>query len=346
MKRTCEIIMTKIKVGLVGAGHSAKNIVASISTFEDIELVAISAATIEEAQEFTKTYKIEKICTDYHELVNLSKIDVVIVSVPHFLHYPITMAALNAKKHVLCEKPLAISLDEGNEMIKVAQENNLILGTFLQNRFNESSQRAKNAIKNGEIGDIVQGMVNVFWSRNQAYYDDSPWRGKWATEGGGSLINQSCHTIDLLLWLMGNPKTLFGVFAAKTHKIEVDDTSAAVITFVNDVYATIQTSVCADRRYPSVIEIYGTKGMVHLSEQFLKIVKDDGSVEEKKYPNEFGSSSDVYGISRKNHHDLIMDYFNAVKEKRNPLVDGKEGMRSIEVIMAIYESKGQKIIQF
>ena len=133
----------------------------------------------------------EMVFADYHDLLNLPEVEVVIVSVPHNLHYAITLDALNAGKHVLCEKPLAMNMEQGQEMIALAQEKGLILGTFFQNRFFDASQKVKEIIQNGEIGQILHAQCNVLWYRDQEYYDTSPWRGKWTSEGGGSLINQA-----------------------------------------------------------------------------------------------------------------------------------------------------------
>jgi UDP-N-acetyl-2-amino-2-deoxyglucuronate dehydrogenase len=229
-------------------------------------------------------------------------------------------------------------------MIETAKSKNLTLGTFFQMRFNEASQKAKEMVDNGELGKIIHAQVNVLWYRNQEYYNNSPWRGKWATEGGGSLINQSCHSIDLMIWLVGQPKTVFGFFGAKTHDIEVDDNSATVVRFENDAYATIQTSTSLEPGYTNKVNIFGDKGGISIVGNSLTITHQDGTIENLDFEKQVGSASDPKLFSMKAQNALIKDFIGAVENKRPPLVDGKEGLRAIEVIQAIYKSNGERVI--
>ena len=336
-----------LKYGLIGAGSSAGNIATSLKTIDHAKLIAIAAKTKEEAAALEDKLDEGVICENYENLLKIEEIDAVIISVPHSLHHPITMAALKAGKHVLCEKPLAVTMEQGNEMIAAAKEKNLKLGTFFQMRFDDAAQKAKEIVEDGTLGQLLHAQVNVMWYRDQDYYDNSPWRGKWATEGGGSLINQSCHSIDLMTWLVGKPKTVFGVFGAKTHKIEVDDNSAAVVLFDNDVYASIQTSTSLQPGYSGKINLYGSKGSISLVGNSLTHTKEDGTVDTLDFGvKQVGSANDPKKFSLKSQQRMLLDFTEAVQKDRSPEVDGFEGMRAVEIIRAIYESNGEKVIKF
>src|SRR6056297_1946303 len=213
--------MKPLIFGLIGAGNSATNIATSISNMDEATLKAVTSKPVDGAKSLAETLGVPTVYDTNEELLADEGLDAVIISVPHGLHHPLTLQALNAGKHVLCEKPLAISVEQGNEMIQTAKEKGLKLGTFFQMRFNQASQKAKEIVESGILGEILHAQVNVLWYRDQDYYNKSSWRGKWDTEGGGSLINQASHSIDLMTWLTGYPKKLFGVFDAKTHDIEV-----------------------------------------------------------------------------------------------------------------------------
>ncbi len=339
--------MKKLIFGLIGAGNSASNIATSITNMENCQLKGVTSKPLEGAKDLAKNLGLEKVYESNEELLMDPEIDAVVISVPHGLHHPLTMQALNAGKHVLCEKPLAISMEQGNEMVSTAESKGLKLGTFFQMRFNDASIKAKEIVESGQLGKILHGQVNVLWHRDKEYYTESSWRGKWATEGGGSLINQSSHSIDLMIWLIGKPKKLFGVYGAKTHEIEVDDNAAAVVIFDNEAYGTIQTSVSVKPGYTGKINVFGTKGGISLIGNTLVWTKEDGSVEELDFAvKQVGSSNDPKKFDMKSQINLISDFVDAVQNNRSPKVDGKEGLRAIQVITGIYESNGEKVVYF
>jgi UDP-N-acetyl-2-amino-2-deoxyglucuronate dehydrogenase len=337
-----------LQVGLIGAGNSAHNIAKTLSTIPDVKLAAIADLKLDAAKDIIEQYQIpqNRVFTDYKEMIKLPELSVIIISLPHNLHKPVALDVFAAKKHVLCEKPLAMEMKDGQEMIEAGKKAKLILGTFFQNRFYDASQKAKQLIESGQLGKILHGQVNVLWSRDQDYYDKSPWRGKWATEGGGSLINQASHSIDLMIWLMGKPKTVYGVFGAITHKIEVDDNAAALVTFENGAYATIQTSTSVSPGYPAKVNVFGTDGMVSVDGNKLKVVTKDGKETEQDFEKDIGTATanDPKKFSLQAQQRLMTNYFDAVRSKKQPLVDGAEGLRAIQVIKAIYASNGQKVI--
>jgi predicted dehydrogenase len=338
--------MNIIRIGLIGAGNSASNIATSLTTIPHAKLTAISAVPIESAKYIIEQHQIlqNRTFSNYQELLKLPDLDMIIISVPHNLHYQMTLDALKAGKHVLCEKPLAINMKQGREMIETAKEKGLALGTFFQSRYFSASQKAKEMITKGDLGKILQAQVNVLWYRDQDYYDKSPWRGKWATEGGGSLINQASHSIDLMIWLIGKPITIFGAFAAKMHNIEVDDNAAALVLFQNGTYATIQTSTALKPGFPSAVNIFGSEGMISIDGNTLKHIDKTGQENIQNFEKQVGSANDPKKFSLEAQQRLILDFLDALQNHRAPTIDGAEGLRAIEVITAIYESNGEKVI--
>ncbi len=336
-----------MKFGIIGSGNSATNIVRSLSVIDNARIIGITSKNLTQAKQLAgqESVRIENIIDDTTLLLENPEIEAVIISVPHHLHFPLVMDALNAGKHVLCEKPLAITVKQGEEMIGLAKEKQLKLGTFFQMRFNQSALKAKEIIDHKQLGQLMHAQANVLWQRDQDYYDKSAWRGKWKTEGGGSLINQASHTIDLLIWLLGEPKLVFGMFGAKTHNIEVDDNAASLVLFENDVYASIHTSTSIRPGFPAEIKIYGTDGAIVLKGDTVQFTDAQGNYEEFNYQQAtVASENDPKKFSKISHEALLRDFIQSVQDDRPPKVDGYEGMRAIKVIRAIYESDGKKII--
>ncbi len=334
-----------VKFGLIGAGSSAKNIANAIKQMGSCKIFAIYA--VSGSEELAKEADIPLIVKSVDELLNITEISSVIISTPHYLHYELTLMALKKGKHVLCEKPLAISIEQAEEMVKTAKENKKLLGTFYQNRFLDASIKAKEIIQSGELGIILQGRVNVIWNRDADYYEKSNWRGKWATEGGGSLINQASHSIDLLSWLMGEVDTVFGFWDHRVHQIEVDDNACAIVKFKNGTYATVATSTCAKPGYPAEVTIFGSKGSISIDGNVLKHVLESGEVKVYDYDKgQVASFNDPKVFSLKSHTRLIQSFVDAVQKEEQPPVSGEEGIRSFRIIEGIYKSNGTKIIKY
>ncbi len=334
-----------VKIGLIGAGSSATNIANAIKQMDSCKIVAVYA--VSGSEQLAKEAGIPLIVNSIDELLNNQEISSVIISTPHYLHYELTLMALKKGKNVLCEKPLAISIEQAGEMVKTAKENKKILGVFYQNRFLDASIKAKEIIQSGDLGVVLQGRVNVIWNRDIEYYEKSNWRGKWATEGGGSLINQASHSIDLLSWLMGEIDTVFGFWDHKVHKIEVDDNACAIVKFKNGSYATIATSTCAKPGYPAEVSIFGSKGSISIDGNVLKHVLESGEVKIYDFDKgQVASFNDPKVFSLKSHSRLIHSFIEAVQKGEQPPVSGEEGMRSLRIIEGIYKSNGTKIIKY
>jgi predicted dehydrogenase len=208
--------------------------------------------------------------TDYIEMIQKSDIDAIIINAPHHMHCPIALEAMRLGKHVLVDKPIATNLKEADEMIEEANRRHVRLGVILQSRFDPTFKKVRAAVKEGTFGNLILGEASVKWYRNQEYYNSSPWRRNWDTAGGGALINQSIHTIDLLLWIMGSPKSVSAQIGTFVHRMEVEDLAVAILRFKNDALGVVQGSTATYPGVPTRLEIYGSKGLAMIEGEMLK----------------------------------------------------------------------------
>ncbi|MEM1607168.1 MAG: Gfo/Idh/MocA family oxidoreductase [Candidatus Bathyarchaeia archaeon] len=342
----------KIKFGIIGTGVGANfcaNGLALIASEGVSELIAVSSQREEKAKDFASKWGLKYWYTDYKKMLKEAPIDAVIISTPHYQHYAMTIDAIESGKHVLVDKPMAISLKEADEMIVAARRKNVKLGVILQSRFDPTMRKVKEAADNGVFGRLILGEAVVEWFRGQEYYSESPWRGRWATEGGGALINQAIHTIDLLIWIMGKPKYLWAQTDTFAHKIEVEDVAAAIIRFENGSIGVIQGSTAIYPGLPTRLEIHGTRGTAIIEGEVLKRWAILGEEEVASEGTKEGLKSWARPelVPATNHASLLRDFARAIIEGREPAVNGVEGRRSLEVILAIYESaKNNKVIGF
>jgi len=342
----------KIRFGIVGTGVGANfcaNGLALIANEGIAELVAVTSQREERAKEFASKWNIKYWYTDYKKMLKEAPIDAVIISTPHYQHHPMALEAMENDKHVLVDKPMAINLKEADEMIRKARERNLKLGVNLQSRFDPTIRKVKDSVESGVFGRLIFGEAIVEWFRTQEYYDESPWRGRWATEGGGALINQAIHTIDLLVWIMGQPEYLWAQMDTFTHKIEVEDLAAAVIRFKNGAIGVIQGSTAIYPGLPTRLEIHGTKGTAIIEGEILRrwsvIGEEEIVLEGTKEGLKSWARPDL--VPATNHASLLRDFAKAIIENREPVVNGVEGRRVLEVIVAVYESaRSNNVVRF
>lgn len=341
-----------VRFGIIGTGVGANFCAEGLSMITDAKvakLVAVTSRREERAKEFASKWNLDLWYTNYEEMLEKAPIDAVIINTPHYLHYPMALDAVRAGKHTLVDKPMTINLREADDLIKEAKKKDVKLGVILQSRFDPTIRKVKDAADEGKFGRLILGEASVKWFRTQEYYEKSPWRGRWATEGGGALINQAIHTIDLLLWIMGRPKYLWAQIDTVAHNIEVEDLAVAAIRFENDALGIIQGSTATYPGLPTRLEIHGTKGTATIEGEILKrwsvLGEEEIVVEKTKEGLKSWARPEL--VPATNHAALIRDFAEAILNDREPFVDGAEGRRSLEVIMAIYESgRSRSVIDF
>ncbi|MDR2642557.1 MAG: Gfo/Idh/MocA family oxidoreductase [Planctomycetaceae bacterium] len=337
--------------GIVGcgmiAGFHAKAIEAAGG-----KLVACFDTFPQSAQKLADAYSGCKPYFDLKEFLADKSIDIVTIGTPSGAHLDPAVAAAESGKHVIVEKPLEITLERCDKIIAACEKNKVKLATVFHSRFHDSSQKIKSAIEAGRFGRLTLCDAIVKWYRTQQYYDSGKWRGTWALDGGGALMNQAIHTIDLLSWLAGGVVEVAAHTALLGHEnIEVEDTATATIKFDNGAIGTIVGTTAAYPGYLKRIEISGTKGTAVLEEEdivkwdFAEPISDDKKIKEEMLNRKSsgGGASDPAAIDFTGHAKLFANMIHAIETDAQPLVDGCEGRKSVEIILAIYKSaKTQK----
>ena len=337
--------MTK-KFGIIGcgmiAGFHAKAVQAASGT-----LVACFDTKPEAADKLAGQYPG---CTPYYTLKEFladKNIDIVTIGTPSGAHLEPALAAAEAGKHIIVEKPLEITLERCSQIIAACQKNNVLVATIFHSRFHDSSLMLKSAIEAGRFGRLTLGDAIVKWYRTQEYYDSGAWRGTWELDGGGALMNQAIHSVDLLTWLMGPVAEVTAHTALLAHeRIDVEDTAVATLKFANGALGTIVGTTASYPGYLKRVEIGGSKGSAILEEEdivrwdFAEALPSDDAVRDAmaNRKSSGGGAADPAAISYAGHAKLFANMIAAIDGKEKLVVDGPEGCRSVEIILAIYQS--------
>lgn len=335
-----------IGFGIVGCGMISGFHARAISDIRGAAVVACCDTRSESADRFAKEHS----CTAYHSLEAMlddKRVSVVTIATPSGLHMEPAVAAARAGKHVIVEKPLEVTLKKCDRIIRECEKHGVALATVFPSRFHDSSVKLKRAIDAGRFGKLTVGDSYVKWYRTQEYYDSGAWRGTWALDGGGALMNQAIHSVDLLTWLMGPVKQVCANTALLAHqRIEVEDTAMATLQFANGALGVIEATTAAYPGYLKRIEIHGSEGSAVLEEEDLKVWefakprREDKTIlaEMKKHKSTGGGASDPAAIGHHGHTMEFRDVVDAIRRERPPAIDGHEGRRSVEIILAIYKS--------
>lgn len=283
------------------------------------------------------------------EMLSEPELDIVTIATPSGAHFDPAMAAIAAGKHVIIEKPLEITTQRIDEMVAAAKEAGVTIAAILNRRFHPAMDAFKKAINAGRLGRITSASAYVKWYRNQEYYDSAAWRGTWELDGGGVLINQSIHTIDILLHLAGPVKSVQASTACLAHNdIEVEDIGVAILEFENGARGVIEGSTCSWSKdgHPARVQISGTQGSVFLADDAFETwdFMDKMAEDEYIHTNLMKGSAaglganDPNAMSFQQHQMNFEEVVQAIRERREPCTSAKDARRSVELIRAIYES--------
>ncbi len=346
--------MDKLKTGLVGCGKVGDfhaKALAALSRF-----TAVCDADIVRAKAFAARYGATAY-SDVSQMCRAEKLDMVSICTPHPLHAGPAIAAADCGCHVLVEKPLASTIEDCDAIISAAERNGVTIGTMVQRRFYRPCMRIRKAIDDGKLGRPVLGMVTMLGWRDQSYYNSDPWRGTWAGEGGGVLVNQAPHQLDLLLWYMGEAEEVYGIWRNLNHPyIEVEDTAVAVIKFKNGGVGNIVVSNSQNPALHGKVHIFGENGAAAgvQTDGGAMFIAGVSAITEPPYndlwtiPGEaeqlgqwqkddrdfFNSVDSMYHY----HREQIADFLGALQRGGKPLVDAADGRRTVELFEAIYRS--------
>jgi len=331
------------KAAIVGLGAIAPMHITPLEAL-GISITAVCDKDLEKAnavaaQTGAKAY------TCYQEMLKTGGFDVVHICLPHFLHAPVAIEAMNAGYHVLTEKPMATTIACAREMISTAKANAVTLGVIFQNRYSPGATLIKETLESGALGKVTGGWIRVTWHRNDEYYSSSDWRGKWATEGGGALINQSIHSFDMMTHFIGAPTYVEASIANRAHPaIEVEDIAEGVIT-----YGQIPVSFFVNTYHPydapASVEVICENGKASLIGEDAEIVFHDGKKltagADKAAMQQYGVKV-YWGVS---HVKQIKSFYESLAAGTPPIIDGEQGLRTQMLINSIYESAklGKKI---
>lgn len=332
--------------GIIGCGLIAKFHARAIADVPGTRLAAcydvVGAAAEKIAQEFgCKAY------SDLDAMLADPNVHIVTVATPSGAHMEPAVAAAKAGKHVIVEKPLEITLDRCDAIIRACEEAGVVLSTIFPSRFHGSSRLLKAAVEERRFGKLTVGDAYVKWWRTQQYYDGGAWRGTWKLDGGGALMNQAIHSVDLLVWLMGPVAEVSARTALLAHeRIEVEDVAMALLRFECGALGVIEATTAAYPGYLKRIELHGDQGSAVMEEEdivkwdFAEARPQDEEIRRKmaEKVSGGGGASDPAAIGHHGHARQFADVVEAIRQGRKPLVDGQEGRRSVEVIMAVYQS--------
>jgi UDP-N-acetyl-2-amino-2-deoxyglucuronate dehydrogenase len=339
--------MSTVGFGIIGCGNIGPIHAAAINEVAEAELVAVSDVVIESAHNLTERFPAE-VHADYRDLLARDDIQAVSLCVPSGLRAELAEACAAAGKHILSEKPLEISTERIDRIVSAADNAGVRLGCIFQSRFADGPQHIYKALAEKRFGNLVLGDAYVKWYRTQEYYNSGAWRGTRKLDGGGALMNQGIHQIDLLLSFMGPVKSVVAKTDTVGHEgIEVEDLACALLSFESGAMGVIEGSTAIWPGHAARIEIHGTNGSVVTEEgeirfwKFREEKEGDAAIQanlDKKSDLGSGAGDPLASLRHEGHRRQIEDFARAILEGRPPAVDGREARRAVELIEAIYRS--------
>ncbi|WP_234573356.1 Gfo/Idh/MocA family protein [Rhodohalobacter sp. 614A] len=317
----------KLGIGIVGCGVISYQHAQSILDTENAKLIAASSRTEKNRKKFSKRFKIP-MHAEYGEMLKRDGLQAVSICTPSGTHLEYGIKAAEAGKHVIVEKPIDVSVERGQKLVEACEKNNVKLAVIYQNRYSNAVLKLKDAVHSGKIGKPVMARGSVKWYRDQGYYMNSGWRGTLDLDGGGALINQSIHTLDLLTWILGDLMTVFGLKATVTHPgIEAEDNLVASLKFENGALGLFEASTSIIPAQPRTIEINGSKGTALLKGNEFML-----SFDEEEYSE--NAKKDEVNFHTKQFREIV----DAILNNEQPPVSGMEALQSLAAVEAIYDS--------
>lgn len=339
----------QIGIAIVGCGGIAPvhaDAIQEVQKLQHIQLRAVIDSDLTKARKMATAYDCEA-GDDYQALLEREDIQAVHLCTPHHLHADMAARFLQAGKHVLTEKPMAHSLKAAEDLLATAQRSPAQLGVAFQNRYNLPSGQIREIIDNGTLGRLLCMKGIVTWHRDESYYTDSPWRGRWATEGGGVLINQAIHTLDLLRWFGGEVASVQGSATADVlgETIEVEDTAHASIQFASGVRGLFFATNGYLTNSPVELELVFENGTLYQRRDYLFLYRDGQEIQLAEPPTGPEEPTPVRGKSYwgSSHRKLIADFYQHIRSGSPFPLNGTEGFKTLQLIEQIYRSSRTRV---
>jgi predicted dehydrogenase len=333
---------------IVGCGMIARFHARALAEIPGARIVAVADSELPRARKLAEELGLgDNFYGELPPLLARRDVDVVIVATPSGAHMEPAVAAAEAGKHVVVEKPLEVTLERCDRILAACDRKGVKLCTIFPSRFADANRTLKAAVDAGRFGRLTLGETTCKWWRSQAYYDQGGWRGTKALDGGGALMNQAIHNVDLLLWMMGPVKRLCGFADRLAHeRIEVEDTAVACLQFTSGALGVIEATTSVHPGLPKTIAVHGDRGTAVIEQEdvlrwdFAPESEEDRAVRQRfaQKVGASGGASDPSAISHVYHARQLTDFVQALQTGRPPLVDGREGRKAVEVILAIYRS--------
>ena len=335
-----------MKYALIGCGRIAVNhMKAAINN--ELEIVAVCDVLEEKMEELLAKYGLEKDesikrYTDYKKMVEELQPELASIATESGLHAEIALYCIEKGVNLIIEKPMAMSIEDANKIIDLAEEKNVKVSACHQNRFNVAIQKLRKAVESGRFGKLSHGSIHVRWNRNAGYYEQAPWRGTWEQDGG-ALMNQCIHGIDLLRWMMGDEiEEIYGATRQQFHDyLEAEDVGMAVIKFKNGAIGTIEgTTNVFPKNLEQTLYIFGENGTVKIGGTSTNNIDVwDFAVETEEDQENKGLEEETSNVYGNGHTSLFADVMDAIENDRKPYVDAVAGRNALEVVLSIYKSQ-------
>lgn len=331
--------MSTISFAIVGCGHIANKHIESIRNIPNTMLAAVCDTNPERLKEYTATHRVRGYLSLEEMLEKESGLDAISICTPSGLHAPLAVQAAQAKKHIVVEKPIALTLEDADRIIQACEDNGVKLAVVHPNRFRPAVMKLKKLKDQGLFGKLSHVNATVRWNRNQAYYDQAPWRGTKALDGG-VLMNQAIHNLDLMYWLTGPVEEVQAYNATRLRDIEAEDVSVAVLKFKDGTLGIIEAAATIyPKNYEESLSIFGETGTAVISGRTANRIKHlifEGVPEEETARIIEQVEQDPFGTP--GHQHIIADMVDAIREDREPLVTGQDGRNALQLVLTVYEA--------
>lgn len=330
-----------LRYGIIGCGVIAPFHADAVTKLERGCLRAVCDIVPETANNFAARYGVEKVYYDYREMLKDDEIDAICICTPSGLHGEMCIAAATSGKHIVCEKPMEITNEKNDAIISAIEKYRVKMQCIFQRRTMPAAIAARKAIREGKLGRVLLASAYLKYYRDQAYYNSASWRGTWELDGGGALMNQGVHGIDLLQWMVGEKVvSVFGKAENLARDIEVEDTAVAFLRFEGGGYGVIEGATVAYPGFDTKFELHGEYGSIIFSDAGVEAWDFIGEKIEKPEdgPSVGGSKSNT-GITPHLHYLLIKDLTDAVLDDCDVMIPPSEGRKAVEIITAIYRSQ-------
>ncbi|MGI5899135.1 MAG: Gfo/Idh/MocA family protein [Christensenellales bacterium] len=331
----------KVRFGIIGCGIIADSHGAAIEFVEDAQLVAVCDIIDDRMNKFTDKYGAAKKYCDYKEMLNDPQIDAVSICTPSGMHGEMAINAARAGKHIFCEKPIEITGEKIDNMIAEVEKSGVKMGCVFQRRTFAESIAVKKALDEGKFGKIILADAYLKYYRSTEYYASADWRATWELDGGGSLMNQGVHGIDLITWLAGDVQSVFARASALRHDIDVEDTAVAVVKYKNGALGVIEGTTSVYPGQSTRFELHCENGTIIFGDEGIQQweLKDNpGEKAPELLKNNISIKDDPQKLMNTSHAALMEDFVDSINSDRDPLITPRIARKSVDLILAIYES--------